>query len=454
MISPVRRDLPPIVRISIVALLPLHERLVAVTTFAIGALFKWMLPELPWALAFAFGAIVSPPDAISATAVLKRFAISSRLLTLLEGESLVNDASALILYKIAVGALISGTFSLWKGGIEFFHIVLGGIGIGVILGLLFQSFSKRYLEPVLGVVFSFLIPYVTYITAAWMALSGVLAVVTGGLIGSRFLVAHQSSLRRVLGYATWDTFIILMNCFVFTLIGLQLRALTNVLTKDQMISYTLYGIVITCAIVVIRMIWVFARAAVAYAKTRAGHQIFRHALILGWCGMRGIVSLAAALALPLVNATGIPIPGRNEVIFITFVVILLTLVIPGLTLPLLLRFLKIQIQPESDLGKIRNELNKIADDQLHHLRETERINEEEFAFLHSYFSVQNDIQRLSHANEEKLQNVESARLKVLHSQRTHLLEMWKRNEIDDKQLTHLEHELDMTEIHIARAELK
>ncbi len=434
--------------------------LVVVTTLLIGIMFKWLFPEFSWALALAFGAIVSPPDAISATAILKRFSINSRLVTLLEGESLINDASALILYTIAVNALLSGTFSLLEGGGEFLQAVGGGIIVGIALGFLFQLFSRLYLEPVLGVVFSFTIPYITYITASWIAVSGVLAVVINGLIGSRIIVTHNSSLRRVLGYVSWDVFTILLNCFVFILIGLQLRTIASTLTLHQLLLYTGYALLITFAMVVIRMIWVYAKSGITYLKALKKSksssfclQILREAAIVGWCGMRGIVSLAAAIALPLTTSNGLPLEGRNEVIFMTFVVILLTLLIPGLTLPVLLRLLKIQGDLGSDMGKIRDQLAKIAEEKLHHLLTAQTINEVEFDFLKAYFTAQNNIQKMTHAVDNKLQNIEIARLKVIQAQRKHLLKMWKQKEIDDKLLTHLENELDLIEVHIARAEL-
>lgn len=435
--------------------------LVLVTMLVVGLVFKWMFPEFPWALAFAFGAIVSPPDAIAATTILKRFAINSRLVTLLEGESLINDASALVLYNLAVTALLAGSFSILVGGEEFVRMVVGGVAVGFVLGFLFQTFSRRYLEPVLGVVFSFTIPYITYIVANFMEVSGVLAVVICGLIGSRILLMHHSSLRRVLGYAVWDIFIILMNCFVFILIGLQLRTIMSTLTIDQVILYTGYAVLITASMVLVRMMWVYAKGGIAYLRALNGSQaltirpqIFQEAALIGWSGMRGIVSLAAAIALPLTLPNGSPLQGRNEVIFITFVVILLTLIIPGLSLPTLIRWLNIQSQSEhTDEEKIRNQLATVAAEKLRNLLTTHHIDEKEHDFLKSYFVAQSRVQQLSHTGENKLQNLELARITVIKEQRKQLLSMWDQKEIDDKLLIHLENELDLVEVHIARAVL-
>lgn len=434
--------------------------LVVVTTFVIGVIFKWIFPELPWALAFAFGAIVSPPDAIAATTILKRFAINTRLITILEGESLINDASALVLYRLAVAALLSGVFSFSEGGVEFVKIATGGIFVGFVLGYFLQDFSKRYLEPVVGVVFSFTIPYVTYILADYLGVSGVLAVVVSGLAGSQILIRHYSPLRRILGYASWDIFIILMNCFVFILIGLQLESLTSAMTATQLAIYSGYAAIITMAMLAVRMIWVYSSSGIAYLRSlrnpRAHSlrpQILREAALIGWSGMRGIVSLAAALALPLTLPNGMPLEGRSEVIFITFVVILLTLLIPGFTLPLLIRWLNIHHQPEHpELLKMRNILTKVAHETIHRLHTSKMISLEDFELLKVHLDLHSKI--LSASIQQELSGLESARSLVVQEKRKKLFELWEGLEIDDRTLSQLEQELDLEETHVARAQLK
>lgn len=435
--------------------------LVALTTLVIAILFKWIFPQFPWALAFAFGAIVSPPDAIAVTSILKRFSINSRLTTLLEGESLVNDASAIVIYKIALVALMTGSLSFAEGSFEFFYVVLGGIAVGLVLGLLFQLFSKRYLEPVLGVVFSFTIPYVTYIVADILDVSGVLAVVVNGLIGVRILHKHHSSLRRLLGYAVWDIWIVLLNCLVFILIGLQVRTIAEEMSVKQIIIYSGYALLIAFVMVVVRMIWVYGRAALLYVRAMHRHdasrvcpQILRESAIIGWAGMRGIVSLAVALALPFSLPDGTPLEGRNEVIFITFMVILITLLIPGLTLPALIRRLKlISTDKEENEKRVRKQLAQHANEMLDAFYEAKMINQQEYRFLKSYFHSQLKVLQLAHEENDQ-SSIESTRQKVIHSQREKLIEIWSQNELDDQLLTHLENELDMLETHIARGNLK
>lgn len=433
--------------------------LVFVTTLVAGVVFKWLFPQYTWALAFAFGAIVSPPDVIAANSILKRFSISSRLLTVLEGESLINDASALVLYRMAVVAILTGTFSIFDGTLEFFSIVSGGVVIGFICGFILQSFSRYLLDPVVGVVFSFTIPYVTFIFADFLGFSGVLAVVVNGLIGSQFLNKHHSSLRRVLGFAVWDIFTIFLNCFVFIMIGLQLRVLVKTMTVAQMALYTGYGILMMLILILVRMIWIYASSAIIYLQeseklNKHFSQTIRDSTLMGWSGMRGIVSLVAALALPWTLSDGSFLMGRNEVIFITFVVIFLSLLVPGLTLPLLIRFLNIKQQGGSHVShRIRNKLAKIAEDKIDELATQELLNKDELNFLKSYFCLQRDIVEITHSEHKKFQNLETARLQIIQAQRKTLLEMWEMNEIDDKLLTRLEHELDVEETRIARVQL-
>lgn len=433
--------------------------LVALTAFVIGILFKWLFPQFSWPLAFAFGAIISPPDAIAVTSILKRFNISSRLITLLEGESLVNDATAIVLYKITTLALVTGTLSLSEGTIDFFYVALGGIVVGLITGLIFQFFSRYYLEPVLGVVFSFTIPFVTYIIADILHVSGVLAVVVNGLIGARILHTHHS-LRRVLGYAIWDIFIILLNCFVFILIGLQVSTITAEMSYSQIIIYSSYALLFAFALFVIRTIWVYGRAALSYLYARHHRksvehclQIYKEAAIISWAGMRGIVSLAVALSLPFTLANGEPLEGRNEVVFITFMVILITLLIPGLTLPSLIQWLT--LSPANIIDnekKIRNQLAAYTEEKIATLFASQTINQKEYRFLKSYFRSHHKALELAH--EEGLSNIEKARRKIIQFQHIKLLEIWKKHEIDDKLFNHLEGELDLWETHTARAELK
>lgn len=432
--------------------------LVLVTTLAIGLLFKWLFPSLPWTLAFTFGAIISPPDAIAATAILKRFAISQRLLTVLEGESLINDATGLVLYKLGVIALLSGTFSLGDAGIEFVKIAGGGILVGVITGFVLHGFSSFFFNPVLAVIFSFLIPYLTYLIADSLEVSGVLAVVLNGLIGSRMLLTRFSSLTRVMGWASWDIVVILLNCFVFILIGLQLRGIIERLTLEKTLLYFGYGALITAATIFVRFLSVSTRRGIRYWLGKNSEQNLKQNLreifILSWSGMRGIVSLTIVLALPLTLNDGSPLPGRDIVIFLTFVVIFLTLLIPGLTLAPLLHYLNIHTSSVGeDTKELRQDLIKIATEELKELRSEENLNDEEYEFLLNYIHMRHRILEIVSGPLGESHRVEIARHQVIRKKRERLLELWQKNEINDRLFDIIERELDLEDAHQARAEL-
>lgn len=436
--------------------------LVVITTLIIGLIFKWLFPQFPWALAFAFGAIVSPPDSVAATAILKRFSINPRLLSVLEGESLINDASALVLYRLSVAALFSGVFSFSEASFEFSKIVFGGTALGFFSGILLQNFSKRFLEPVVGVIFSFTIPYVTYILADYLGVSGVLAVVVNGLIGARILAKHHSSLRRVVGFAFWDIFIILMNCFVFILIGLQLSNFVSTMEPKQVAILTAYAFFITLIMMAIRFVWVYSTRGIAYVralmKPKLQHlcpQILREATIIGWSGMRGIVSIIAALALPYTLQNGQTMPGRDEVILMTFIVVLITLILPSSTLAYLIGFMKLHHhQDHAIVHKARKQLAEVADANLRHLKETGDLADNEHDFLANYFKLQRYVREISSSEIKKLSDLESARVKIFQAQRNALVDLWENEAIDDKLFLQLEHELDIEESLISRAELK
>lgn len=435
--------------------------LVIFTTFIVGLIFKWMFPDLPWALAFTFGAIVSPPDAVAATSILKRFSINSRLLTIMEGESLVNDATAIVLYKLALIALLSGTFSFAEASVNFIGTVTGGIIVGLVLGYLMQKFSRYFLQPIVGVVFSFTIPYITFIIANLLGVSGVLAVVVNGLMGAQILARHHSSLRRIVGFAAWDVFIILMNCFVFILIGLQLRNVTHTMTSEQIFRYSGYAFLITLAMIVIRLFWVYSKRGFAYVKALRDPKtcslcptIAREASVIAWSGMRGIVSLAVALAIPHTLENGMPLDGRNIVIFIVFIVILFTLMIPGFTLAPLIRWLGIEPHsPHHNMKEIRRLLKHVADQSINHMHLVQEIDKSQRDFLKSYFDLELQVLEIYHSKDNVLINLEQARKKVIQEQRKKLVAIWEQFEIDDKSFLQLEHELDLSETHVARAEL-
>ncbi len=433
--------------------------LVIVNTLVIGLIFKWLFPDLPWALAFAFGAIISPPDAITASTILKRFSITPRLLTVLEGESLINDAFALVLYKMSVVALLTGVFSWSTAGFEFIKVVLGGIFVGFVAGYTIQTWSSRYLSPLIGTLFSFVIPYVTFIIANRLGFSGVLAVVINGLILARMVMKHHDSQRHLLAVTIWNIFIIFLNCFVFILIGLQMGIISQKLSFEQMGLYIVYAIFITFVMILIRQLWINGKQAIAYFQARYSrkpstycNQILREGLILGSSGMLGIVTMTAVLGLPFTDLKGIPIEGRSIVIFITFFVILLTLILPGFALPKILQWLN--MQDKKDVHAIhhhRKKLLGIAEDVI---QAQEDLDQQERSFLLNYFKTRYRIFEIFASTESEFQKLEDTRRKILKSQREFLHEMEEGKEIDSKLLKILERELDLEESLSIQPEIK
>ncbi len=433
--------------------------LVIVTTLIIGLLFKWFFPSIPWALAFAFGAIVSPPDAVAATAILRRFSISSRIQTILEGESLINDASGLVLYKIAVVALLTGTFSLGSASVELLKAAIGGVAIGIASGYLLNYISLYFLNPVLSVVFTFVMPYFTFIIADELEVSAVLAVVACGLVGARLLMTHYTSLTRILGWASWDIAYILLNCFVFILIGMDLKEVTKEMSWQQIDLYFIYGLIFTIAMIVIRFFWIYVVRGIWHMRNRndqkklkQSYNYLKQSVVVGWSGMRGIVSLTAALALPYTHLDGTPVHGRQLVIFLTFVVIFLTLIIPGLTLPYIIRVLKLR---SSYKGPTANEVRKIlavtAEKSIEKEYIHKNLTDEEHEFLLKYFHIRHHVlQKTSTSDGKKLEHL---RRTIVQHQRNHLIQLWRENIIDDNLLNQLERELDLEEVQVIRGEL-
>lgn len=320
--------------------------LVAATTLAVGAALKLMVPDVPWAVAFALGAIVSPPDAVAATAILSRLKLPRRIVTILEGESLVNDASGLVLYKFAVAAVLTGAFSLVEATGQFALVAVGGILVGVVLAFAYIAVHKRLGDPFIEVLTVLTIPYAAYLAAEAMHLSGVLAVVAAGLVRGRYAPEIVSAEMRIMARSVWNLLVFLLNSLVFILIGLQMSSVVNALGRYPPGDLTRIAVVVAAVAVSVRFAWVYPVAYLPHWFKRLVRKPTivpkeSELAIISWCGMRGIVSLAAALALPLTLPDGSPFPHRDLVIFLTFVVIVVTLVGQGLTLAPLIRMLKV-----------------------------------------------------------------------------------------------------------------
>src|SRR5437867_7379704 len=320
--------------------------LVIATTLAVGATLKFLIPDIPWSAAFVLGAIVSPPDAVAATAILSRLNIPRRVVTVLEGESLVNDATGLVIYKFAVAAVLTGVFSLWQASLEFVAVASGGIVIGFVMGRLFV-FIHRYLgDAFIEVLTTLAVPYVTYIFAESLHVSGVLAVVAAGIVRGRYSPEIVSAEMRIIARSVWNLLVFLLNTLIFILIGVQLSGIMARLTDYSVVELFFYGTFVSAVAIFVRFAWVYPATYLPLVlRALLGEQVAPpregEVFIIGWCGMRGIVSLAAALALPQTLEDASALPERDLIIFLTFVVIAVTLVLQGLTLKPLIRMLKV-----------------------------------------------------------------------------------------------------------------
>ncbi len=319
--------------------------LVFVTSIIIAYVSHAMIPGFTLALGFLLGGIVSPPDAVAAASVLKFVKVPARITSILEGESLINDASSLIVFRFALLAILTSQFSLGAAVGQFFISAGAGIAIGIAIALIMYAIH-RYLPttPNIDSALTLLTPYFMYLAAEHFHFSGVLAVVSGGLFLSyRSHEILSNSDSRMVAWGLWSTVIFVLNALVFILIGLQLPVIVDDLGDYSIGAAIGYGVAISLVAMVIRLIWVFP---IAYVPKWLGQTVrmdhvnptWKGPLIIGWAGMRGVVSLASALSIPLLLNNGQPFPHRNLILFITFIVILATLVFQGLTLPLVIKW--------------------------------------------------------------------------------------------------------------------
>jgi CPA1 family monovalent cation:H+ antiporter len=336
--------------------------LVFFTVVAVAVTAHFLIPNFSWPLAFLLGAIVSPPDAVASSAIIKGLGLNKKVISILEGESLINDASALIAYRYALVASITGSFIFWKAGLQFLWIACGGIGIGLLVGYLLTLLHKKINNyPVVETGLSLLTPFLSYLAAEQVHTSGILAVVSTGIIISWRSQEVFSYEARMQIKGVWDTLIFLMNGFVFILIGLQLTGILKHLSGYGLGELIFYGLVVAVSTILIRILWVFTSASISnlIKRLRRTSQIseeetvnrnfWKNVLVVSWTGTRGLISMATALALPLTLFNGAPFVQRHLIIFLSFVVVFITLVVQGLSLPLLIRLLKIKKSENHDM---------------------------------------------------------------------------------------------------------
>jgi len=427
--------------------------LVIATTLAVGAALKFVVPDIPWAAAFVLGAIVSPPDAVAATAILSRLNVPRRVVTILEGESLVNDASGLVLYKFAVAAVMTGAFSLLDASIEFVGVAIGGVVVGILMGRIFISIHRYLGDVFIEVLMTLAVPYITYILAETLHVSGVLAVVAAGLVRGRYAPEIVSAEMRIIARSVWNLLAFLLTSLVFILIGLQLSGIVGRLAGYTASELALYATLVSVVAIAVRFAWIYPatylpRLVSATLRSRDPAPTEQELFIMSWCGMRGIVSLAAALALPLALEGGGPFPFRDLIIFLTFVVIAVTLVIQGLSLGPLIRVLRVGTDwsEHEEEQHARFALGKAAIAAIGELAAKENIPEEIAERIRAEFAEKVRIAppggHILSGGADVAKRLRSA---AIRAERQELIRIWRENKISDDVLHHLEEDLDYQE---------
>jgi CPA1 family monovalent cation:H+ antiporter len=428
--------------------------LVLATTVAVAVVVHAMVPTIGWAAAFALGAIVSPPDAVAATAIAQRLGLPPRLVTIIEGESLVNDATALVVLRLAVVAVGTGTFSLGEAAMSYVWVSVGGVLTGLVVGWLVVQIEARLTDPPVEVLLSLLAPIAAWLPAEQLGVSGVLSVVTAGIVLGRAAPRVMSSDTRVLGSGVWQMLVFTVNGLVFVLIGLQLPTIIEVVSANASVGQVLLEALAVCVtVIVVRMVWVFPatylpRWLIPALRKREPSMDPRLVTILGWSGMRGVVSLAAALALP--NS----VPFRDLLLFLTFSVILATLVGQGLTLPFLIRRLGV-----GDDGSVQHEeihareasveaaLGRLEELELEWPGHLELIEQLRARYTHAEEHLEHDheAEGLREPDQEQIDH-EAIRRSVIDSQRVAIIDLRDRGIIGDAALRRVERDLDLEEL--------
>ena len=442
-IRDLRANLAPLLRLSI--------GLVLFTMVVVALVAHALIPGLSWPAAFTLGAIVGPTDALAATTVFRRLGTPRIIRTLIEGEALFNDATALVAYRAAVLAVSAG-FVLSESLAGFVIAAVGGIAIGVVVGRVSGEILRRLDDPPVEVLISVVIPFAAYLPADRLGLSGVLAAVTAGLvIGSR-LGTILTPNSRILWLTTWKMIGFVLNGFVFVLIGLELPTVLANLGNRPPSELLGLAIVVSGVVVIARIVWVFAssflpRSPRRVIAARDPQLATRLTFVVSWAGLRGAVSLAAALALPPT------FPERDLILFLTFAVILVTLVGQGLTLPRVLRWANWDgVEPEGDeLTVARAAAYQAGLDEVQRAREEWSGHQPLFDRLESGLRdrtqhlATEDPDETAERTQERVEHEEIQR-GVIAAQRTAVIELRDRGEINDLTLRHIERELDLEEV--------
>jgi CPA1 family monovalent cation:H+ antiporter len=435
--------------------------LVISTSAAVAYISHAMIPDFSLAMGFMLGAVISPPDAVAAASVLQGLKVPKRVLTILEGESLINDAASLIVFRFALAAILTGKFVMWKATGDFFLVVVMGIAVGLAIALIVYA-VHRFLPttPSIDTAITIISPYIMYIAAEHFHFSGVLAVVTGGVflsVRSHVIFSYNT---RIQAYSVWETIVFMLNGFVFILIGLQLPHIIAGLGQYSIADALLYGVIISGVTIIIRIIWVYPGAYVPRflfksIREKESRPSWQTVFVVGWSGMRGVVSLASALAIPLTLTTGEQFPHRSLILFITFIVILFTLVLQGLSLPWIIRLLKIKGDQENAAEQETEVRLRLAKASLEHM--VNKYNDE-LGTVDAYIRLKERYERMIDIANKRLSTENNTiaapaflptyrqmLLDIISVKRKELKDMHRDKSYPDELLRNKEWELDLEE---------
>ena len=432
-----------------------------VATTAIVAAVMHQVAGLPWASAVVLGAIVSPTDPVAANAIASRLGVPRRLIVIVEGESLVNDASALVIYRVGILAAIGGAFSAPDAGLRFVGAVTGGIAIGLITGYIVYRLRRPLNNPRAEIALSLMTAYFAYIPAELVGASAVIAAVTAGI----YLGWHAPELMRpetrLQSLAVWEILVFLLNAFLFALVGLQLPVVLDGLQGESAATLLGYAAAICATVIVVRFVWVFPatylpRLMSRRLRERDPYPPWQYPALISWIGMRGAVTLAAALAVPRLTDAGDPFPGRDLIIFLAFCVILFTLVVQGLSLPGVIRMLGLESDGdaarEESLARIR--ASEAAVDRLAELEAEEWVREDTaerirglYRFRASRFTARLDATDDGTIEQRSLA-YQRLRHELLDAERNAVVDMRRAGEISDEVMNAVIRDLDLEDVRL------
>ena len=411
-----------------------------------------------WPVAFLLRAIVSPPDASAATAIIKKLGVPRRMQTIIEGESLVNDATALVAYRFALGAIVTGSFSLSHAAVDFVLIAAGGAAVGLIIAMAGIFVVRRLNDSTAETTLTLITPFAMYLCAEHLGFSGVISTVAGGLYYGRKVPPLMAAKTHLRAAAFWKTILFIINGLVFTLIGLQLPAVMSGLQGYSWRQLAIYGSIVAFVVIAVRFIWIFPatylpRKIFPSLVREEPKPSWRTVTAVGWTGMRGIVSLAAALSIPLSLPSGAEFPFRNLLVFLTYVVILATLLVPATTLPWLMRRLGIKDGGEArrDEAVARLALFRAVLRELDLLKQSTAFSKELLESTSVLFKRRVEALQ-GHAKAGTLSlafgeesDIKRLGLKVLEAERSELERLRQQNTIHDEIFFKLVHEFDLEE---------